>query len=411
MELNFTCPKCHQTITEKDFNGSETSLKNLHDFLESKKHEYLEELKKELKSHYDNQKNAEITAALAKQSQEFQTEKNKLELFINDLKSKNDIEIQKVRNELDVENAKLKEQIRNFDEKLASEKEQAKIIAMQSFQKVKDDLNTDISLKNERITSLEANLKIIEANKKQEILEEKENLRSLFEVQIRDLNDQISTLKEANLQYKVIQNKTKGENFEHDVEGELRKVFPDDVISKITSQSQKADYLQSVKDNDVIVGKIVYEVKNASWSKTWEKKLIEDTVKEGAKYGILVATSFNDQYRNIPFKVSDENPNIFLTDADSFAFVGHILRILIKTEAKLKEKYTNENNNERVEAFNTWKTTSFVTVSKLFEDQFKRIEDSENAITNKINEIRIAREKLFGNWKTVIKSFIEGLNL
>ncbi|QGS52038.1 DUF2130 domain-containing protein [Spiroplasma tabanidicola] len=411
MELDFICPKCGQKITEKDFDNSEQSLKNLNDFLESKKQEYIKELEKKLITQLDAQKKAEITSALAKQNEEFILEKNKLKLEINTLSINNEKMIEKAKNEKDIEITKLKEQINNFDQKLVSDIEKAKALQIQAMQKEKDELNLAISTNKDLISKLEANIKVLEASKKEEILIEKDKLRNEYDLQIKELNNQIMELKEANIQYKVIQNKTKGENFEHDVEAELRKVFPDDVIKKITSQSQKADYLQLVKENNVEVGKIVYEVKNATWSKTWEKKLIEDTAKEGAKYGILIATSFNDQYRGIPFKVSDENQNIFLTDADSFAFVGHIIRTLIKTEARLLEKYSRDDKNEKVESFNKWRDTSFVTVSKVFEDQFKRIEDSENAITNKLNEIRIAREKIFGQWKAVIKNFIEGLNL
>jgi hypothetical protein len=106
--------------------------------------------------------------------------------------------------------------------------------------------------------SLESELKNLETRKDVEINRQMRELDLKYRIEIEDL-------KIANAQNKILQSKRKGENFEHEVEGDLRKAFGDrDVIEKITTGDKKADYLQSVVDpfgNDI--GKIMYEVKNA----------------------------------------------------------------------------------------------------------------------------------------------------
>lgn len=210
---------------------------------------------------------------------------------------------------------------------------------------------------------------------------------------------------------KIIQNKVRGENFEYEIEKELRKTFAQDNIKKITIKNQKADYLQEIKQNNKIIGKIIYEIKNAEWKNDWEKKLSQDMSIQGSKYGILVATSFTSHFKGIPFKVSDENPNIYLTNEDSFYFVGHILRNLIKIEYKF-ELFKNDNSiQDKKIIFNKWKDLEFPKVNKIFEDNFKKMNDIELYIIKKIADLKKSREKILDNWINIIKNFIENFNI
>ncbi|AHI52690.1 DUF2130 domain-containing protein [Spiroplasma culicicola] len=382
MELNFLCPKCNQVITEKDFNQNEKSLAQLKDFFQSKANAFKTKIRQELVVEFENQKETEIQLKLSQQKSAMDKIINDLEGQIKNFESIKELEIQKRANQM------------------ANE-----------FQAQLNHLQEHKNSLEKQILNFENQIKTFELTKDQLILKSREELRQEYEQKFEIANKQILELEKSNSQFKVIQNKTKGENFEHDVEGELRKVFTEDIITKITSQTKKADYLQEVRIDNEVIGKIVYEVKNAVWSSTWEKKLVDDMARVESKYGILVATSFNDQYRGIPFKVSDYSPNIFLTDPDSFTFVGNIIRSLIKAEKRLQEKYENNQSSEKIKEFNNWKETTFNSVSKLFEEQFKRIEENENSIKNKIDDIRIAREKLYSNWTKVVKNFIEGINI
>lgn len=257
---------------------------------------------------------------------------------------------------------------------------------------------------NEQKNELEKN----EVNLENQLMIKQQEIRSKYEEKIETLNSKVKDLEIANATNKVIQNKTKGENFEHDVHGELLKVFEGDEVTKITSQDKKADYLQEVKIDKKNIGKIVYEVKNAEWSNTWEKKLVEDMAKQGSKYGILVATSFNKKYPNIPFKKSDENENIYLCDPDSFIFVGQIIRNIIKIEYKFdSQKSQTTGYDEKINEFNSWKEVQLPRLIKIFEDNFKRINSAETSITKQVGEIRIARETMYKKALQNIRDFLE----
>ncbi|MCL8210771.1 hypothetical protein LT336_00515 [Spiroplasma sp. JKS002671] len=222
------------------------------------------------------------------------------------------------------------------------------------------------------------------------------------------LKNQIQELEKANLQFRVIQNKTKGENFEHEVEKELRKIFePDDVISKITDQDKKADYLQEVRQDNTIIGKIVYEVKNAEWSNNWEKKLVDDMAKQGSKYGILIATSFNNKYAGIPFKRSDYNPNIYLTDSESFYFVGQILRTLIKIEYRLDSNRDKTNYSEKISQFNEWKELELPKLDTSLNDSLQKIDDLADSISRSAEKIKKEKAKVYKNWIKNIKDYLD----
>ncbi|ARU92220.1 hypothetical protein SCLARK_001767 [Spiroplasma clarkii] len=312
-----------------------------------------------------------------------------------------------LKNELN----ELQNQVNSFNQEKINWEEQANLIKTTAVQKKELELKDQMSDLQLKIKELQSQLQQTESKHKELVLNETSAIKEEKDKKINELKEQITDLEKANLQFKVIQNKTKGENFEHEVEGELRKVFVDDVIEKITNQVQKADYLQTVKENDMICGKIVYEVKNAQWQKGWEKKLVEDMASREAKYGILVATSFNDQYRGIPFKVSDFSPNIYLTDPDSFTFVGHILRNMIKVENRINEKYKNKDISDKLQEFHKWRESTFQRVNKVFAEQFEKIESSEASILSKVETIKKAREKIRSDWTSLIKSFIEGLNI
>jgi hypothetical protein len=79
-----------------------------------------------------------------------------------------------------------------------------------------------------------------------------------------------------------------------------------------------------------------------------------DVANNKTKYGILVATSFNEQHNGIPFKRSDDFPNIWLTDSESFVFVGQIVRKLIEVENDYMIKsqlLTKDNDNEIIKEY------------------------------------------------------------
>lgn len=350
MNWEFVCPNCKHSITENDFNKNEKILANLKDIFDKHKNSYIQDLEKKLVADLQERQKDQLSKMIAEKELELNKQKQE---------------------EVD----KLKQTI------------------------------------NEQKIELEKN----EVNLENQLMIKQQEIRSKYEEKIETLNSKVKDLEIANATNKVIQNKTKGENFEHEVHGELLKVFDEyDKVTKITSQDKKADYLQEVRTDDKknIIGKIVYEVKNAEWSNTWEKKLVEDMAKQGSKYGILVATSFNKKYPNIPFKKSDENSNIYLCDPDSFIFVGQIIRNIIKIEYKFNsQKSQTTSYDEKINKFNSWKEAQLPRLIRIFEDNFKRINLAETSITKQVDEIRIAKENMYKKSLQIIIHFLEDFSI
>ncbi|AKU79989.1 DUF2130 domain-containing protein [Spiroplasma turonicum] len=300
----------------------------------------------------------------------------------------------------------LKEEIKKLEILVQNNKSELNSTVLKKeneLQKIITELKAELSNSN---NLLEKEI----AKKEAEFIKKLQEETAKYQNEININNKQIKELEMANMANKVIQNKIKGENFEHDVYGELLKVFEDDKVIKITSQDKKADYLQEVILDNKTIGKIVYEVKNAEWSNVWEKKLIEDMAKQGSKYGILVATSFNKKYPGIPFKKSDISQNIYICDADSFIFIGQIIRSIIKLEHKFEMQKNITDYDEKIKGFNSWKEVHLPKLLKICEDSFERIKDSEQSIIKKVDEIRIAREKMQNNALHNIRVYIEELN-
>ncbi|WP_425379780.1 DUF2130 domain-containing protein [Spiroplasma endosymbiont of Stenodema calcarata] len=421
-----------------DLSNNETNLEKLLAEKENKinieKQTQIDELKDhiaKLTTTIENNK-LELAKTLAEKEAQFekskQEELNKLQDIINKQKidlSNNETNLEKLlaekENKINIEKQtqidELKDHIAKLTTTIENNKlELAKTLAEKEaqFEKSKqEELNKLQDIINKQkidLSNNETNLEKLLAEKETIFLNKQKELMQNYEDEYKKLNVQITELKIANAEKRVIQNKYKGETFEQDVYGELQKAFaPEDKIEKLTSQDKKADYIHEVRNNNIIIGKIVYEVKNADWSNTWEKKLIEDTAKQGAKYGILVATSFNKKYPNIPFKRSDDNSNIYISDPESFIFVGQIIRTLIKVESNLDSLRSDNKYSEKIKLFTSWKEIQLPKLMKLFEDNFKRIEESESSIIKRVDEIRIAREKMYNNWIHNIKNFIEEL--
>lgn len=423
MSFEFKCPNCSHLITEKDFKENEKILNHLSEIFKQHQTEYIQVLKNKLQEHYKKEQIKAINLALAEKETQLlkanQTELDKLKAIIAEQKNKienNNLLLDKALAEYETKLQKEKHNEVSSLKSKVNELERVKETQKLMLEKLLVDKEKElIKLNQEQLEKLKqiiAEQKTkIETNSvelEKAIAQHEIKLTKQTHEEINVLKTKITELEKANLQNKLIQNKTKGENFEHEIEAELRKVFePDDIISKITDQDKKADYLQEVRQDNNVIGKIVYEVKNAEWNNNWEKKLIEDMAKQNSKYGILIATSFNNKYPGIPFKRSDYNPNIYLTDSESFYFVGQILKTLIKIEHRLESNRSQKGYDEKIMQFNNWKSTQLPKLSNILEESCNRIKNSEDSILKRVNDIRISREKIYKNWIDNIKSYLE----
>lgn len=475
-ELILLCPHCNQPITIQDIKNHDGSWSNLESYVstiineerDSLKREILEKLSREKDEKFKLEKDllndrykAELKdlenqwrEKIAIQSNNYEKENDQLKNEIRKLNEQSELQliaakqnidleynkqINALKNEINVKN----EAIDNFKVELEdkikiayqeAEKQHFDKVAEinvelvnkeNEIHKMKESLDAQLRSKEQEVSlkfeqqlrqimlqkqSLESELKNLETRKDVEINRQMRELDLKYRIEIEDL-------KIANAQNKILQSKRKGENFEHEVEGDLRKAFGDrDVIEKITTGDKKADYLQSVVDpfgNDI--GKIMYEVKNAKWQNTWIQKLSADMASRDTKYGILVSTYFNDKYHGVPFVKSSEFDNIWITDSESFVFVAQIIRKLIENEFQLKSEIKALiDNGERdavIEQYlkkekelSTFAISDLPIIMKSFTTELTTIDHVKNSLVKNANKLEKSHEVLENKIKNIIDS-------
>ncbi|AGR42249.1 DUF2130 domain-containing protein [Spiroplasma diminutum] len=421
-KLLINCPEC-----KKDIDLLSLGNRDSESVIEYKKH-IEEDLRKNIEVEITNRLKETYSLELESQRKDLNLEKqNEISILkstienltrdLQEVKSNNLRDIKEL--EIQLESRFVQEKQKELLEKNNRIQElelQAKSIDKLNEQKIKSiqlELNSNFekekSQLERKLTKFELDLKNIE-NEKQLMLNKRElELKAKYESVISTKEIEITDLKIANATNRILNNKTKGENWENEVELELRKLAAStgDEVHKITRTGTKADFLQVVREKELDLGKIVFECKNGEWKDTWEPKLTEDMAKEGANYAILVATSTSEKFK-VPFLVSQKNKNILIADPDNFVFVCAMVRRLIIIESNLREK---TDNNEVFERFNSWKLKSFETFKGIIQKSLDGIESDERTIINKVEDIKKNRERLWRNWQTLMLDFIEDFKI
>ena len=193
-------------------------------------------------------------------------------------------EIEKVRLEIE------KETNEKAQKDLSAERERSKKLTRQI-----DELLSEIRKLRQKDEDRE-----IEMKKKllaeEEKIKQKQRRKSEEEHKLVDL-EKDKKLKEAleqieNLKAKIQKGsqQTQGEVLELEIEEKLKHEFPSDQILEIKKGQRGADVAQIVVDkNGKECGKILWESKNAKWSKSWITKLKEDQRQAKADVAILVS--------------------------------------------------------------------------------------------------------------------------
>jgi len=293
-----------------------------------------------------------------------------------------------------------------------------------------NNLQNTITELNGNIISVkkEANSKINELTIKKD--SEKnlsiEKMTTAYEAKIASIKssaqEEINELKVKNAENRILQSKTKGENWENEVENELRASFGYiDKIEKITksTDAQKADYLQIVRNSQgQEIGKLVYEVKNARWSDSWIPKLVQDVANNKTKYGILVTSSFSEKFHlDVGFVKSPDYENIWIADPWSFIFVAQIIRKLIEVENNFdaaKKQLTANSDKEmygkyidtvnELEEYMTYELPKFI---KSFNKQVSDLEAVENSLNKNVAKISKVKDVLSKKFNKEVKERLE----
>jgi hypothetical protein len=109
------------------------------------------------------------------------------------------------------------------------------------------------------------------------------------------IDDLRRALEEARRKTEQGSQERQGEVLEIDVQGELERRFPHDVISPVPKGVRGADLVQEVRDGARACGLIVWETKNTKrWQPGWLDKLKEDQRAIRANLAVLVSAALPD---------------------------------------------------------------------------------------------------------------------
>jgi hypothetical protein len=419
------------------------------DFKSKAEKKIREELEREVRNTVGKELNAQYTLELsvkeAKLREEFErnietqvntvkNDKNQMEIKLAELKaqlitSEENIKL-KLQKEFDdklnfamqnEKNAKrtIENELIEFKTRLKTEVENASIKAEQQSQQKENELRAVIDKLEAAKLVAEANFKNLETQLNQQkqaldsqwesqLVKQEKDIKLQFEEVLKAKELEINELKIANATNRIMNNKIKGENWEHEIEASLRKLAlgTGDVIEKITQGGLKADFRQIVRNDGKDVDRIIYECKNAEWKDSWETKFSEDIIREKATYGILVATSTEDKFQT-PFLISSKNKNIFITGPDSFELISVLVRKLVTIENTFK----HDAQDDRIEQLHNWLNGSFATFNSIFEKMIGTISASEKTIKNKVADIEKSRETLAKKWEELVIGFLDGFKI
>ena len=110
------------------------------------------------------------------------------------------------------------------------------------------------------------------------------------------INELRRSLEDARRKSEQGSQERQGEVLEIDVQAELERRFPHDLISPVPKGARGADLVQEVRDGATrACGVIVWETKNTKhWHPAWLDKLKEDQRAMGANLAVLVSTALPD---------------------------------------------------------------------------------------------------------------------
>ena len=209
------------------------------------------------------------------------------------------------KKKLENSNKEKEEQIKSINEKKEKEIEQAVKTAIDT--KVK---NLDKENKEHYKSLYETKLK----EDKENLSEQNSEKQKLWELKEKRL---IATIED--LQKKATQGTTvdQGSSSEMQLGDFLKKIFKDknDKIAEYAKGVAGGDWLQEIKEDDLVIAKILYERKNTkTWSNEWIKKLTNDMKDSKSDVGIIFTKTTP---KDFPKDVSwDHKGNIFICKYD-----------------------------------------------------------------------------------------------
>lgn len=187
--------------------------------------------------------------------------------------------------------------------------------AQNEIDEVRHKFNQDISKLLDEIKTLREKDEMRDVEMKKKLLENENKIKEELRMKLEDehklkdlenfkkMQDVLKANEELKRKLEQGSQQTQGESLELALEEELKKEFPNDVISEVKKGVRGADLIQEVIDKlNRSCGTIIWESKNAKWSEAWISKLREDQRQVKADLAVLVSVDLPKDIKTYNFK-------------------------------------------------------------------------------------------------------------
>lgn len=221
----------------------------------------------------------------------------------------------------------------------------------------------------------------------------RESIRSEYELQLKDKDQQLSNMKEQiemmkkKLEQGSIQQQ--GETLEIVVEQILKELYPSDKIEEIKKGVHGADILQTViNESGIECGKILYECKRTkNWGKDWIDKLNSDALEAKAELKVLVTEALPENVTNISII-----KGVCVCKYQDVRGVSALLREKLIDMAFLKNSQVNKGEKMQM-LYNYLTSEEFKMKLTMIVEGFKELEQSYLDEKRKMQVLWKQREK------------------
>lgn len=159
----------------------------------------------------------------------------------------------------------------------------------------------------------------------------------------KKLQDALKQIEELKIKMQQGSQQTQGEIMELELEGILKREFPEDEIYEVKKGQRGADVVQIVVDKrGRKCGIILWESKNAQWSEGWLPKLRQDQRDAKAQIAVLVAVNPPSDVESFIFR-----DGVWITSRDTVIGLAMALRFnLISLHSERVSKTGKEDKME-----------------------------------------------------------------
>ena len=250
---------------------------------------------------------------------------------------------------------------------------------------------------------------------------EKEHL-----IETQKLKDQRTKAEIAGIKAQAEKSSKKFDLGSNEIDGEAQEIwlekflmekFPDYPLEEVKKGAKGGDCIMSVKYNDEIIGKILFESKYGypSFQSNWVSKLKTDIRAIGADYGVIVSTILPATHKDEEPYITYENNTIFALKKDKAILTSLInrlqdfIQLTYQRKQDEEKRLHNKSDDEKQERrFISDELLSFMkdqdsNIKQEYLDHDKLEKDLNKIIKNSKKRIDQRKNEFDNLWKKTIE--------